>query len=450
MKALTMANQLLPKGLFSRGGILFILAVFASGCVDLDDTLLRGTIDVIVVDGGVTNLAEPQFIRLNRSKSDPLTGRFGSRPITKATVEVIVDSSQAIPCHETVDGTYQLPSDFKGQIGHAYQLRFTLTDGTRYISNQQILFPVSPIESVSARFNSRSLYPPLSGFYTAGHDMFITFKDDPQTCNYYRWEWNLWEKQEWCRSCYLGVYSIYGVTAMLIYNGYPAGNIYIYTSDNKTLLEDCYYELTPPPYSLRSPVPEYRYDYTCRTQCWEIIHSSAINIFEDQYSNGGLLSGIKVASIPFYDHAPGLVEIRQSSLTPDAYRYTKLFQQQTQNSGGLADTPPTALIGNIRNEVNQQEAVVGYFTASAVATIRYWLDRKDASGVSLGGTDPAGYSSLPGAELYYALNRRQPTPEPSFPEAPQLYLFNSPPRPPTAICVESETRTPYKPAGWRD
>lgn len=108
-------------------------------CVDPEDLTLRGTVDIIVVDGTVTNLAEEQIIRLNRSKSDPLTGRFGSRPITEASVEVVVDSTQIVPCHETVDGSYRLPSDFKGQVGHAYQLRFTLSDGTRYASNQQVI-----------------------------------------------------------------------------------------------------------------------------------------------------------------------------------------------------------------------------------------------------------------------------------------------------------------------
>lgn len=429
---------------------LLFVSMLAS-CVDPEDLILRGTVDIIVVDGAITNLAEEQIIRLNRSKSDPLTGRFGTRPITKATVEVVMDSAQVIPCHETVDGSYQLPSDFKGQIGHAYQLRFTLTDGTRYVSNQQVIQAAPLIDKVTSQFNTKSLFPPLSGFYTAGHDLYIDTKDPADARNYYRWDWKLYEKQEWCKTCYKGVYSIYGdITTQLMGAPLPAGNYYIYISGNTKLLEDCYYELAPPPFSLRNPVPEYTYDYTCRNQCWEIIYSHDFNLFSDQYTNGGLILNKKVAQIPFYDHNPGLVEIRQSSLTPDAYRYFQLFQQQTQNTGGLADSPPTALAGNVHNVANDREAVVGYFAASAVATFRYWLDRKDAYGVSLGGTSPIGYSGLPGEELFYALNLRRPIPEPSFPEAPQLQLLNSPPRPPTALCSPSDTKTPYKPEGWRD
>ncbi|WP_332369266.1 DUF4249 domain-containing protein [Spirosoma telluris] len=204
---------------------LLLVSVLAA-CVDPEDLMLRGTVDIIVVDGTITNLAEEQIIRLNRSKSDPLTGRFGTRPITKAIVEVVVDSSQVVPCHETVDGSYQLPSDFKGQIGHAYQLRFTLSDGTKYASNQQVIQPVPPIDKAASQFNPKSIFPALSGFYTAGHDLFIDVKDPVDQRNYYRWDWKLYEKQEWCKTCYKGVYAIYGdITAQLMSAPFPQGII---------------------------------------------------------------------------------------------------------------------------------------------------------------------------------------------------------------------------------
>lgn len=39
--------------------------------------------------------------------------------------------------------------------------------------------------------------------------------------------------------------------------------------------------------------------------------------------------------------------------------------------------------------------------------------------------------------------------EPVYPY-PSIRLIGAPPRPATAICVPSNSRTPYKPAGWRD
>lgn len=418
-------------------------------CVDQLDLSLRGTVNVVVVDGTITNLAEPQIIRLNRSKADSITGRFGTVPLTKAAVEVVVDSAQVIACHETVDGSYQLPADFRGQVGHAYQLRFTLSDGTHYQSTRQVMQAVPPIDQVYSQFNVTSLSAtPLDGFFTAGHDLYIDSKDPVEQHNYYRWDWALYERQYYCRSCNQGVYAVNNILPHVYKNEqyYVSGNDFY---------EDCfvpvdYQDYGQPPFHHEPWV----YDYNCRTQCWEIIPSYAFNLFDDATSNGGLIVRRKVAQIPYYQYAPCLVDIRQAALTKDAYRYYKLFQDQTQNTGGLADTPPTALIGNVYNTANTKVAVVGYFTASAVSLFHYWLDRRDTAGtIPLGATDPQGPHVNMGDDLFYALNLRRPYLEPQPPyrrEEPKVYIFGGPPRVPTAICVPSDSKTPVRPTGWRD
>ncbi len=423
-------------------GLAFLFLPLA--CVDPEDLVLRGTVDIVVVDGTVTNLAEPQFILLNYSRADRLTGRFGSLPITKAQVEVVMDSSMVIPAHETTNGIYQLPADFKGQIGHAYQLRLTLQDGTHYESTQQVMPPVARIDKIHAQFNLNSLSPPLGGYYTSGHDVFIELQDPAEQRNYYRWDWIDYEPQYWCRSCQQGFYSIYNPVEV-------SHDKYISGPDS---YEACYF---PPNVYIGDFVYGRTFDYVCRTQCWEMLHSYNVALFDDKYTNGGLIPNVKIAAIPFYQHSPCLVHVRQSSLTPDAYRYFKLFQDQTQNTGGLADTPPTAPIGNVHNAANPTEAVVGYFTASGVYSKPLYIDRKDYQGVSLGYDPINGYSSKPGGELFYALNRREPFPEPMpdskpRPDSPlivNLFIDNTP-RPPTALCAPIDQRTPFKPDGWPD
>jgi hypothetical protein len=427
-----------------------LLVFLLVACVDPEAILLHSTNDILVVDGTITNLSEPQVIKLNRSQADRLTGRFGTIPITKATVEVVVDSTQRIACHETVDGNYQLPSDFKGQIGHAYQLRFTLSDGTSYISTQQVMSDVPPIAKVRTQFNLKSLPLNQLGGYTAGHDMFIDAQDPVDQHNYYRWEWKLYERQYWCRKCQNGVYAIHKVLPNQFLYGY-----YFVAGDE--LYEDCF---TPPTNNNdynAPPVPggDWYYDYTCRTPCWEIIYGYDILVFDDRYTNRGGISQQQVAKIPFYDNQPGLVDVRQLSLTPEAYRYYKLFQDQTQNTGGLGDTPPTVLGGNVHQEDNPQSSIVGFFTASAVSLVHYWLDRKDYQGRSYGALDPLGPHDNIGDDLFFALNQRRPRPEPAPPyvggrQEPKVRIWPNMDRPPTAPCLQSDNRTPYKPEGWRD
>jgi hypothetical protein len=412
-----------------------LLALLLPACIDPEDLVLRGTVDIVVVDGTITNLAEPQTILLNYSRADRLTGRFGTLPITKAHVEVVMDSSLITLAHETTDGHYQLPADFKGQIGHAYQLRLILSDGTHYESSQQVMPPLARIDKIQAQFNPKSLFPPVAGYYTSGHDVFIELQDPAEQRNFYRWDWTDYEPQYWCRSCESGFYSVYNVLGDGI-GSYRSG---------PNLLEDCFY---PPNFNYDPLLGGGTLDYRCRTQCWEMLHNYQVALFDDQYTNGGLIPAFKIAAIPFYQHGPCLVHVRQSSLTPDAYRYFKLFQTQTQNTGGLADTPPSVPVGNVHNVANPQEKVVGYFTASGVFSKPLYIDRLDYEGVPLGYDPIKGYPEGLGGELFYALYRRLPRPEePPRPGFRPLFIDDTP-RPPTALCAPIDQRTPFKPEGW--
>ncbi|MDB5241628.1 MAG: hypothetical protein JWP57_2253 [Spirosoma sp.] len=434
-----------------------ILLYLLPACVDPVDSTLPSTSNLLVVDGTITNLAEPQVIKLNRSEADRLTGLFSTVPITKATVEVVVDSGQVIACHETSDGSYQLPSDFKGQIGHAYQLRFILPDGTRYVSTQQVMPAGPPISKVSARFNPTSLPMQQLNGYRAAHDIFINTQDPAEQHNYYRWDWTLWERQYWCHSCRQGVYSPYKVLP----NVYKDRDYFVRGTEP---YEDCF---SPPPGKAGEEAPEvpkedWIYDYGCRTPCWRIIYGYDIVIFDDRNTPGGLITQQLVAQIPFYNAQPGLVDVRQLSLTADAYRYYKQFQEQTQHTGGLAGTQPAVLVGNVRQVGQSQASVVGYFSASTVSQVHYWLDRKDTQGIlSYGATGPVDTLRPTGSYgnnqdgLFYAFNSRQPNPEPSPPylgerQKAKVRLWPNADRPPLAPCLQSDNQTPFKPEGWRD
>ena len=396
--------------------MLFLL----TACVDLLEIPMRQRVNVIVVEGTLTNLHEDQLIRINRSKSDSLTGRFGSLPITKARVEVLVDSAQVLLFTETdTAGAYRSPAGFQAQPGHTYQLRFTLADGTQYASTTETMPLLVPIERVQTHFNPTSLPAQLDdgtfNHYRGAHELTVDFQDPARQHNYYRWDWLLWEKQDWCRTCVQGHYFIY--------------KPYI---EPPLLYEDCVADFEAQHGGTTTGTNYYVLDYNCRTRCWEILRNYTTDVFDDEYSNGGLIVGRRVAQIPFYQENACLVMLRQSSLSQGAYQYYRTVGEQTQNTGGVAAAPPTALVGNVRNVANAHESVIGYFTASAVATALDWIDRSDVVG------RPPG--------LFEALNGRPP----SQPKDNGGYGSNSSVDRPTALCVPSDSRTPNKPIGWRD
>lgn len=443
-----------------RSQVLFVqllAAAWLAGCVTPDTPELNATVDVIVVDGNLNDLPEPQLVYLNRSRADPKNGRFGSLPLKGLRVEVVVDSVQVVVFREIEPGVYQSPEGFRGLVGHHYQLRFALENGTRYASVPELLRAAPPIETLAARFNPQSLPPSLYEGFTAAHDVSLTTTDPADQHNYYRWDWVLYEKQDWCRSCYQGVYAVYNILP----------NQYVLDSENRInfvsgnqLFEECFAPMTRlsdfPSFRDKINLGDFTYDYPCRTRCWEIIRSSNLMLYDDLYTNGGRLALPQpVARIPFFTRHPALVEIRQTALSKEAYEFYKLVENQTQNNGGLTDTPPVAPIGNVRNVANSRERVVGYFAAAGVNSQRLWIDRKDALGPSLGfrlANDP----NLTDEEtLFVALNRRRASPEPPPPYQknrfpPAILIWGGPPRVPTAVCQPSLSRTPVKPEGWRE
>jgi hypothetical protein len=444
----------LLKNCITRFSLVGLISLVTLGvplsCIDPQDIKILVKTDVLVVDGAITNLPEPQIIKLSRAQADRLTGQYRTSPLIEANVEVVVDSSQVIAYHETIAGNYQLPSDFKGQVGHAYQLRFTLSNGTRYVSTQQVMPPVSSIDNVQVRFNPTSLSAQQLKGYTAAHDIFIDSQDPVDQHNYYRWEWKLWERQYWCQSCEQGVYSYYKVLP----NTYKDRDYFVIGTER---YDACF---KPPAGKAGEEAPEvpkdfWVYDYACQTPCWHIFYGYDIVVLDDKYINGGLISRYRVAQIPFYDTQPALVDLRQVSLTPDAYRYYKLFQDQTQKTGGISDTPPSALLGNIRQVNDPDVGVVGYFSASAVSLVHYWLNRTDAQGLSYGATGSTGPRKGEGDELFYVLNNRRPNPEPPPPylgerERPLVRLWPNNDRPPLVPCLRTDDQTPFKPEGWRN
>ncbi|HEV7348252.1 DUF4249 domain-containing protein [Telluribacter sp.] len=429
---------------------LLALLVLPVGCVDSFDPKFTSTVNVVVVDGTITNLPEPQVIRLNRSQADPVTGRFGTAPITDATVQVVVDSSEVINAHETIAGTYRLPSDFRGQVGHSYQLRLTLPDGTRYLSTSQVMPAVPPIEKVQAQFTTQAPRPNDPTGLMSAHEFYLDTKDPAEEHNYYLWDWRVYERQEWCRSCEQGVYAVNNIIPKKYFH-----NMFV---SGEELFEDCFIPPPPDPNDWQAPSVDrtyWVYDYRCRTRCWEIIHNYNLNLFDDALTNGGPIRGRKVATIPYYQRIGCLVVIRQLGLTKDAYQFYKIVETQSQNSGGLADTPPSAPVGNVKNVANERENVVGFFTASAVSEVRHWLDRKDATGLPIAAYDEKGNPLHAHEELYFALYNRRPYPEPYPPytgerEAVKIQIWGGPPRVPTAVCVPSDSRTPQIPLGWPD
>lgn len=366
---------------------MIILVAWISACVDIFQAGVVSNLKILVVDATLSNIATEQSISIMESVNEK--GTAFNEPIQNAKVELIINNTKRILFTEKTAGRYVLPTSFKLAIGEQYQLVFTTSNGKKYESGIEKLISVPEIVKVHDEFE-------VNGFQKNEKNLpanyiYIDTKDPENEVNNYLWTWQQWEKQDICITCEGGRYN---------------ANIGICQKQ-----------------------PEYQgqfFDYYCEGDCWDIFKSSELNVLNDALSNGKLISNRLVAKIPYYTTNGTLIEISQQSISLEAYKYFKLLAEQTQNTGTLVDTPPAAIIGNIKNIDNDREPVAGFFMVTSITKSRYWLDRNVPNGLKI----------LPIGLRDHSLNQEPPIP-------------NEFGRPPLVKCLLSSTRTPFKPIGWQ-
>jgi hypothetical protein len=308
-----------------------------------------------------------------------------------AIVEIVVngkDKIQLIDRQKT--GDYYLPTGFKPLVNTDYKLFITTKDGKKYESSNERLTTTPKIRDLRVEFK-----PPekVKGSYVNGyHQIYLDTQDERGINNNYFWSWRAWEKQVVCLTCDLSKYRY----------------------DFRTRVWRC---------TSLDPFEELDYDYPCGQPCWDIFYNSKINVLSDALGDGNEIKNRLIGEIPYLQYSGTLVEITQQCVSQAGYRYMKLLVEQGQNTGTLADTPPAALVGNIRNVNDAREPVGGVFMISGTDTRLIWIDRKDVQGIV-----PPGL--LGGREANYADLGFQ-----SLPIIP---------------CTNGATRTNNKPIGWRD
>lgn len=390
---------------------LLVALLFTHSCREPFDVEVIGSRSYLIVDGTIVNKTQDQIISIFETnetasfKSSEFTSTISPkasdlRPVSGAKLKVFENKVNTFELTEVEPGYYKMPSGFSGKIGSSYVLEIITKEGKRISSTAETMLPVSAIDRVYDNFNPTGINDRLAdGGKIATNDVYIDFKDPKEQRNFYRWKWISYELQNICASCKQGRYYI--------------------TTQGVNRSGICERDPTLLPFDF--------FDYECEAFCWDIFLGSRIDIFSDIYTDGLLQKDKLVAQIPLYQSNPCLVVLEQYSMTANAYRYLKLIQDQSQNTGTLADTPPAPLRGNLTDLSDPTRLILGYFTASALAEARYMLDRKNTRG------------GLPNT-IFKFRNKRDPIFESPSPERPFI---------PLAICEPSIFRTPNSPEGWQ-
>lgn len=369
-----------------------LIGLWLNACVEPFELDVVSEIEILTVDAKLTDLPEPQFFTITTSVNNK--GNAYSVPLEKLKAKVQINGTETIALTEQKPGVYYFPASFTTKAGNTYQLFFEKPDGTQYESLVEAM-PLAPeISNVHNEFEPKGVVD-FEGAQQPAHYVYIDTNDPGETQNNYIWTYKHYERQYFCASCYESRY---------------------YLKPTPGCYPDPFYTNT-----------KRRTDYACDGKCWDIFYNPQLEVMSDVFFNGKAVINKLIAKVPYYSVEGCLVEISQQCVSGNAYHYIKLLSDLTQHTGTLVDTPPAAIIGNIKNLKNPEEKIAGFFMVSSIRKSLYWLDRKNATT----------------APISFGLLGHQPIYEPSS-------IPPDPPRPPLALCIESRYRTPKQPAGWRN
>lgn len=307
------------------------LAILATilACVDPYDPQLVGKDKKLVVDCSITD--KPNFVNIQLTYSAGYNSTEGvfDQLATGATVWISDEKGNKFSFveDEVNFGLYTSTKPIAGKIGQAYQLNINI-NGKQYQSKLERMLPVAPIGKITSKYErNREEKPKAIGRF----ELFVDTKDPAERTDYYRWSWRHYERATLCRK-----------------------------------------QRRPSQGEVRPPV----IGYPCCEECWNFTFCNAcINIASDEFANGAVIARQPIGSIPYDGREPYFMVIEQQSLTKEAYNYWRIVKEQSSNSGGIFDAPPTYIRGNITNSKDANELVLGYFSVSSVSTKAFYFER---------------------------------------------------------------------------
>jgi hypothetical protein len=284
----------------------------------------------LVVEGQITDQPGPYTVRLTRSAD------YSYKAInlleTGATVTIEDNQGNRETLREQAPGgVYSTRvGGIQGVAGRSYRLVIQTKTGTRYESEPELMKTAPPILKLYSEYRNELVAGTLNR--KQGWDVYLDTKDPETTGDYYRWEWTHYEAISVCQKTQLRSGAYTGIF--------------------------------------------------CCTECWDVTRCyDCITVNSDVDVNGKAISGQLIMRAPYTSTAPYYVEVEQQALSRGAYEFWKSVRQLVSNTGGLFDTAPQSIQGNLRSTTDPNAKVYGYFGATGVSRMPFYVDRSKGQGV---------------------------------------------------------------------
>lgn len=316
--------------------IIYFLLLLPLACIEPYSVELEDGPQLLTVDGMITTAPGPHVIQLTRSATYGSVFEGLVRPVTGATVIVRDDQGEVSFLEEDFEnrGQYLTSTSFQAKVGRSYTLQIQTSDGKVYTSLPERVASVPQINTLD--YNVLRIAEEGEINERSGAQLILELDDPSDQNNFYLWR----------------------------------------TGESTFILKTRPDLFTPRPSDTnpsRDPQPK-----DCCDTCFQFENLGNQGIF---ISNDDTFNGLTTTVVGGFVEDDGLrfidtyrVELKQMSISAEAYRFLRLVKQQTEISGSVFDPPPANIRSNIVSLDDPDEVVLGYFLAGAEVSKEIYIE----------------------------------------------------------------------------
>lgn len=301
---------------------LMLIAGMGLQCVKpYNPPVLKSGNNYLVVDGFInTGANQSTTITLGRSRN--LTdSTIISQPELNASVSIRSDNGNIYPLVANGDGIYtSAPLNLDNT--KTYQLVIATSNGDQYNSDLVAGIQTPAIDSLTWE------QPNDLGIYLYTHDPL-------NKTHYYKWTYT----ETWQYNSRLSTL-------------YSVANNLIFICDTTNQIDSCWKN----------------------GMSTDVLIGSSVALSQD------VIDHQQINIIPQNDERLGTrysMLVTQTGISPEAYQYWQIVQENSQNRGGLFDLQPGQLNGNIHSLSNPNEPVIGFVSVATSQQLRIFITNKE-------------------------------------------------------------------------